>query len=178
MARPSNMWGIIDASAYANRPDLPQYSITALLQKLTSVHPVEVTPPANSGFVTSLRHYQKQSLAFMLDIERSTGPSPFKKELDGVPHRGGFLCDEVGMGKSAVVLALIASNPLPSNEAPTPEQMREQMKLPRKRVLEQERINRVGYWEARERGMQLSPIKRMKIKASVILTSASLLGQW
>lgn len=91
VGNPFNVWGgrsagTIDTSAYSNRPDLPQYSITALLEKLTSVHPIEVTPPANSGFVTNLRHYQKQSLAFMLDTERSTGPSPFRKQLDGVPQ--------------------------------------------------------------------------------------------
>lgn len=80
------------------------------------------------------------------------------------------------MGKSAVVLALIASNPLPSNEVPTREQVRDQMRLARTRASQQQRIDR--QWRSNERGLQLSPIKRMKIKASVILTSASLLGQW
>ena len=47
-------------NAHANRPDLPQYSIQALLEKLTVVHPVEATPPPTC--ITTLRHYQKQSL--------------------------------------------------------------------------------------------------------------------
>lgn len=47
-----------------------------------------------------LRDYQKQSLAFMLERERS----------EGYRVRGGFLCDEVGMGKTVVVIALILAN--------------------------------------------------------------------
>ena len=44
----------------AGRPDLNDYSLRTLLQAVTSVHPVEVTPPAGV-FTTQLRHYQKQS---------------------------------------------------------------------------------------------------------------------
>ena len=57
------------------------------------VHPVEMSPPAASGFTTVLRHYQKQSLAFMVDAERTHG-------------RGGWLADEVGMGKVRPLLCL------------------------------------------------------------------------
>ena len=60
--------------------------MSKLLKEITVVHPVEVQPPISSGFVTPLRHYQKQSLAFMVDTE---------KKFD----RGGWLADEVGMGK-------------------------------------------------------------------------------
>ena len=74
------------------------YSVRNLLQRLTIVHPVEMQPPVGSVFVTPLRHYQKQSLAFMVDCERTA-------------NRGGWLCDEVGMGKTAVVLALVVTNP-------------------------------------------------------------------
>ena len=63
-----------------------EFSVRKLLQEVTSVHPVEIQPPVGSGFVTPLRHYQKQSLAFMVDTE--------KNHL-----RGGWLADEVGMGK-------------------------------------------------------------------------------
>jgi hypothetical protein len=62
------------------------YSVRKLLERMTTVHPVEMQPPADSGFVTPLRHYQRQSLAFMVDTERTAS-------------RGGWLCDEVGMGK-------------------------------------------------------------------------------
>jgi len=60
--------------------------VSKLLKEITVVHPVELQPPIGSGFVTTLRHYQKQSLAFMVDTE--------KNHL-----RGGWLADEVGMGK-------------------------------------------------------------------------------
>ena len=46
-------------SHFSNRPNLPRYSVSALLEQLTIVHPVEATPPENR-FSTNLRHYQKQ----------------------------------------------------------------------------------------------------------------------
>ena len=71
------------------------YSVRKLLEQMTTVHPVEMQPPICSGFVTPLRHYQKQSLAFMVDTERTRS-------------RGGWLCDEVGMGKVRCVCFLLA----------------------------------------------------------------------
>jgi len=70
----------------------PELSVRKLLQKLTAVHPVEISPPSGSGFTTDLRHYQKQSLAFMVDVERTSA-------TDNEKMRGGWLADEVGMGK-------------------------------------------------------------------------------
>jgi len=107
-----------------NRSPSAEFPVSKVLKEITVVHPVEIQPPVSSGFVTPLRHYQKQSLAFMVDTE--------KQHL-----RGGWLADEVGMGKvsncifalyvlnsisnlyysllsrhqSAIVLALVASNP-------------------------------------------------------------------
>jgi len=69
--------------------------VRKLLEQMTTVHPVEMQPPVGSGFVTPLRHYQKQSLAFMVDTERTAS-------------RGGWLCDEVGMGKVRLVFFLLA----------------------------------------------------------------------
>lgn len=70
-----------------------EFSMRKLLEKVTTVHPVEMSPPLGSGFSTALRHYQKQSLAFMVDVERSAG------ENDSERMRGGWLASEVGMGK-------------------------------------------------------------------------------
>ena len=106
---------------------LRRWSCDAILAAVQQVYPAEEPEPA--GFATGvlLRPYQKQSLAFMLHNERSTDP-----ELEGLRHelvknkvnewgnsrvshaaacRGGWLCDEVGMGKTAVVAALILANP-------------------------------------------------------------------
>ena len=47
------------------------FSLSKLLQQVTTVHPVEMQPPAGRGFNTALRHYQKQSLAFMVETERT-----------------------------------------------------------------------------------------------------------
>lgn len=94
------------------------------------VYPVETPPPPGLAAGITLRPYQKQSLAFMLDIERSTDPSllgqpdelkkkrkrvavawvggrPVYSSPDdaGSTHsvRGGWLCDEMGMRRTAVV---------------------------------------------------------------------------
>lgn len=72
-----------------------QSSIRTLLQALTSVHPVEISPPAGV-FTTELRHYQKQSLAFMCEEERRT-------VANGMT-RGGWLCDEVGMVRTVCIV--------------------------------------------------------------------------
>lgn len=90
-----------------------EYSVRKLLEKITTVHPIEIAPPAGSGFVTSLKHYQKQSLAFMVDLERGSDDARKNRDCNESvePTRGGLLADQVGMGKSAVVIALVATNP-------------------------------------------------------------------
>ena len=88
------------ASQSARRPTpTAEFSVRTLLQKLTTVHPVEISPPAESGFTTDLRHYQKQSLAFMVDIEKASA-------TDNEKMRGGWLADEVGMGKVSPIFFL------------------------------------------------------------------------
>lgn len=67
--------------------------------------------------VESLRPYQKQSLAFMLAIESRARTLPDETLPDGPQNRilpgsaGGWLCDEVGMGKTVVCIALILATP-------------------------------------------------------------------
>lgn len=157
----------------SGRPDLDEYSLRALLQAITTVHPVEISPPAGV-FTTNLRHYQKQSVAFMREEERR------RREAHEI--RGGWLCDELGMvsigtlhnlrvsnmyvlchfllsllcapsmqGKSAVVLALIAANPMKSQKCPS--------------------LERIRSYPTKGK-------KKLKVKTTVILTSVSLLGQW
>lgn len=88
------------ASQSARRPTpTAEFSVRTLLQKLTTVHPVEISPSAESGFTTDLRHYQKQSLAFMVDVEKASA-------TDNEKMRGGWLADEVGMGKVSSIFFL------------------------------------------------------------------------
>merc|ERR1712138_268845 len=107
--------------------------MTALLRAVTQVWPVEA--PAPPGLVpgTSLRPYQRQSLAFMLDLEnarsddRRLGYKTLWKEPNGVTLfrlRAGWLCDEVGMGKTLSIISLILARPRPANQLPTDAQWR------------------------------------------------------
>ena len=102
-----------------------------LVGTLTQVFPVEA--PAPRGLVPSvtLKPYQKQSLAFMLELERTTDPrfvGSLQKPGSSAAsrgagstvseRRGGWLCDEVGMGKTVVSIALILANPEPRADSP------------------------------------------------------------
>ena len=80
-ARPLVVRAPAVSSRTANRRSA-DFSIRRLLERVTTVHPVEMQPPVGRGFSTSLRHYQKQSLAFMVETERTH-------------NRGGWLSDEV-----------------------------------------------------------------------------------
>ena len=79
-----------------------------LLKAIEQVYPVESLDPPGLADGVVLRPYQRQSLAFMLDIERRIS------EKDSTAGCGGWLCDEMGMGKTAVCASLILANPLPN----------------------------------------------------------------
>ena len=110
------------------------------MKDVAQVWPVE-TPKPRQLVCSALRHYQKQSLAFMLAIEQDEKApvgrdcvdslisiSPIVGPYGLVPRdsyhqptektwydiRGGWLCDEVGMGKTIVSMALILANPCPN----------------------------------------------------------------
>lgn len=165
------------------------YSVRNLLQRLTIVHPVEMQPPVGSVFVTPLRHYQKQSLAFMVDCERTA-------------NRGGWLCDEVGMGKTAVILALVVTNPAVENtltkkqqfkamknKIDSDEERRNDIELAyfaKKDQLDEEDIDHHEYMEKKEvllqaMQKQLAEVgtnQLIKLKTTIVFTSLSLMGQW
>ena len=136
----------------------PALSCDLFLKEVQQVWPAEENAPAGMN-VKTLRHYQKQDLAFMLSIERADDsdervaswseteshscvqpPNPFaeycgrhgRSAWDLYQYheyyepkvskqkqrmvRGGWLADEVGMGKTVAALALILANPMPEHE--------------------------------------------------------------
>jgi hypothetical protein len=143
-----------------SRHDLQEYSLAALLETITCVYPVEVTPPCI--FQTTLRHYQKQSLAFMLDAEG--GEQQHQEE--GTATRGGWLADELGMGKTAVVLALVATNPMTTDNCPSLEDIKRKLR---------------DFSSSNNNNNHDAPPpkkNKLKVKVTVVMTSVSLLGQW
>jgi hypothetical protein len=88
----------------AGLPTNTHVSAQELFEDVTRLYPREEAPPP-ALFRTKLYHYQKQSLAFMIDVERNEA------------EKGGWLCSEVGMGKSACIIALVASNPSTTAQA-------------------------------------------------------------
>jgi SNF2 family DNA or RNA helicase len=136
------------AAAAAPGESAQVVSCDAMMKQLEQVWPVELTAPALRN--VELRPYQRQSLAFMLELERA----PEGAETVGTVHidiekpdhqhetfpvRGGWLTDEVGMGKTMVCIALILSNPFAG---------------------------------------QSTHKNKIAVKTTVILTKNSLLGQW
>jgi len=104
-------------------------SVRQLLDACTRVYPSERSPPPPSGnggstqFRTPLFHYQKQSLAFMADVEESDDQlwidrRGSSEEAPEIETRGGWICSDVGMGKTAVVIALVATKPFVGSNLP------------------------------------------------------------
>jgi hypothetical protein len=57
-------------------PEPTDLSVQGALKEVTAVHPVELSPPPSSVFITPLRHHQKQSPAFMMELEESDHTFP------------------------------------------------------------------------------------------------------
>jgi hypothetical protein len=80
----------------------PRPTVKQLLDAVTRIYPSEVATPL--PFATTLKHYQKQSLAFMMDVENNYDMS------------SSWICSDVGMGKSAVAIAAICAKPMPVDD--------------------------------------------------------------
>ena len=120
-----------EALLHAHKP--ATWSCERILREAQQVWPVEAPAPIGLLKTVQLKPYQKQSLAFMVSLERSTDPQlegwrPSEKGfeiaggafLDGIPVRGGWLASEVGMGKTMCAISLILANPLPGGSALPP----------------------------------------------------------
>ena len=134
--------------------DAPAHGNEAMLRRACpQVYPEEVAEPSGLLAGTTLRPYQRQSLAFMLNVEkngiakrttweRAAKPKPTVTDDDEVTIveagkskassksktsssaaasssvapvvRSGWLCDEMGMGKTMVCTSIILANPLAS----------------------------------------------------------------
>ncbi|CAD7697990.1 unnamed protein product, partial [Ostreobium quekettii] len=113
--------------------------IPRLLEQVEAGPREEVAQPP--GLALQMLPYQRQSLKFLIDCEQRRGGSRdwlwvrvqgttwyspvFNLLLHKSPHRssGGFLAEEMGLGKTVEVLALVLSNPLASGlhlPLPTP----------------------------------------------------------
>ena len=99
---------VLDPSVKVPAAEQVRWSAERILKGCEQVFPLESNPPGLAPGL-SLRPYQRQSLAFMMQIEQSTDHS--LRGHNGKCHlRGGFLADEMGMGKTAVVTALVLAS--------------------------------------------------------------------
>jgi SNF2 family DNA or RNA helicase len=98
-----------------------------MYELMRQIYPEETQAPNGLIATCKLRTYQKQSLAFMINRENGTNDPDWEdftaqrrvggsNRYGGNTHflnkvRCGLLCDEVGMGKSLVCIALVLANP-------------------------------------------------------------------
>lgn len=95
-----------------------------MYELMRQIYPEETQEPNGLIATCKLRTYQKQSLAFMINRENGTNDPDWEDftaqrrvgSRYGSYHslnkvRCGLLCDEVGMGKSLVCIALVLANP-------------------------------------------------------------------
>ena len=97
-----------------------------MYELMRQIYPEETQEPKSLIATCKLRTYQKQSLAFMINRENGTNDPDWEdftaQRRLGPPYYGGnthflnkvrcgLLCDEVGMGKSLVCIALVLANP-------------------------------------------------------------------
>jgi len=125
---------VVRAPAAPVAPVAPAMSLEELLDAVQQVWPVEESAPPGLLSSIELRPYQKQTLAFCLERERSQqqdaswlGQRSFQEPMHpsatprrssrGERHgvRGGWICDEMGMGKTCCCVALMLANAKPAH---------------------------------------------------------------
>lgn len=170
------------------------------MKALEQVWPVERAAPPGLE-VAALRPYQKQSLAFCLQLEQAVD----KAETVGTVSRGfgvwqtspkvrgGWITDEVGMGKTMVVLGLVLANPCPAPK-PSTKLMQKLQQCPMAYVAETKWMfdpemgrHRTGPNpnfddETRKAAKNLKELKSLgapaRIKTTLVVVPITLIGQW
>ena len=141
------------------------------MQEVQQVWPVEAAEPAGLLSSVRLKPYQKQCLAFMLGVERSSDPNlegvrkpcvagTIAGRTDKFRVRGGWLTSEVGMGKTMVSISLILANPLAGGDKPTAAECRKPVD------------------ESDDEGPAVKKLAPGTWGVTLILAPVSLLGQW
>jgi hypothetical protein len=144
-----NGGGVMKPPQWADGPldELEFAQINYIAEYLTSLEQPDYrmmdTP---NGLLIQLKSYQRQSLAFMYDVEQT------KSDCWNHPT-GGLLTDEVGMGKTAVCIALMLANPgvVPPIHKP--------------------KVATANIYGIKD-------IERIRTKATLIVAPPSILGQW
>ena len=184
--------GAAAAAAPAAGAGAPPISCESLLQQVQQVWPVETPAPAGLQNV-ELRPYQRQSLAFMLQIEQAPDGADTvgaekqyymdygSRQSREVPVRGGWLADEVGMGKTVVCIALILAHPLPAAQQSAwdingPRDVNPGVRQPM--YSHSSRTRLVNRGEAMDALKNRYRNRKLKLKATLIMTKNSLIGQW
>lgn len=214
----STMYSSSSSSSVCNATT-SSFSITELMKAVTQVYPEETCEPISMRQNMTLRPYQKQSLAFALNVElrpasadESTLPpvGSYPSPAHGnkpAPCYSGWICDEMGMGKTAVIIALCVANPAPSSlprssdvdwetfvkcgrhkarpkeflkiKAPVGAAQRRYFFADRKKSFFRGRWHQKNpAWEKWKPPMKLRNGYHLRLKATIILTNVSLLGQW
>ncbi|CAJ1959516.1 unnamed protein product [Cylindrotheca closterium] len=114
---------VIRPAAAAAASSADPTSVDSILRQVSKNYLGAVLmPPKQQRFQSTLYPYQRQSLAFMQSVEEqassSSSPSSLTTRNDfgssssssSSSTKGGWLASEVGMGKTAIILALVASD--------------------------------------------------------------------
>ena len=178
------------------RADGGARSIQEFMKKLEMPGRNAATQPV--GLAVEMREYQLQSLARMLELENAPGGmrgmmwieipsvkangapawfSPFFRMVlpqSCVPAlpKGGFLCEEMGLGKTIEVLGLVLSNPPPANWVKDGDPVGTTCVSPSEHAFNKTPDGGLAG------GLRNAPATAFRSTATLVVCAVSLVGQW